>query len=136
MIGIVVGFGALAALEAMIASRSCVSTGGRLVAAGKALVYAGLAGTAIAVALHQPVSGGNREVIDATALVMRAAGGRLLVGAAGMCLGVGGVVLFVKGAGAGGDGRRPPRLRGVLAFGGPVRNHRVRSRAPSRRLVS
>jgi hypothetical protein len=33
-----------AALEAMIASRSCVSTGGRLVAVGKALVYAGLAG--------------------------------------------------------------------------------------------
>jgi hypothetical protein len=61
------------------------------------------------------VSGGNREVIDATALVMRAAGGRLLVGAAGMCFGVGGVVLFVKGAGAGGDGPRPRRL-GVFSL--------------------
>lgn len=97
MIGIVVGFGALAALEAMIASRSRESTGNRLVAAGKALVYAGLAGTAVAVALHDPVGGGNKEVVDVTARVMRAAGGRLLVGAVGAGFGVGGVVLFVKG---------------------------------------
>jgi hypothetical protein len=97
MIGIVVGFAALAALEAMIASRSRESAADRLVAAGKALVYAGLAGTAVAVALHEPVGGGNKEVVDVTAQVMRAAGGRLLVGAAGVGFGVGGVVLFVKG---------------------------------------
>ncbi|MEA2592545.1 MAG: hypothetical protein QOD62_2376 [Actinomycetota bacterium] len=97
MIGIVVGFAALAALEAMIASRSGESAADRLVAAGKALVYAGLAGTAVAVALHEPVGGGNKEVVDVTAQVMRAAGGRLLVGAAGVGFGVGGVVLFVKG---------------------------------------
>ena len=97
LIGIVVGFGALAALEAMVASRSRESGRDRLVAAGKALVYAGLAGTALAVALHHPVGGGNQEVVDVTARVMRATGGRLLVGAAGLAFGVGGVVLFVKG---------------------------------------
>ncbi|HEY4939453.1 MAG TPA: DUF1206 domain-containing protein [Actinomycetota bacterium] len=97
MIGIVVGFAALAALEAMIASRSRESAADRLVAAGKSLVYAVLAGTAVAVALHEPVGGGNKEVVDVTAQVMRAAGGRLLVAAAGVGFGVGGVVLFVKG---------------------------------------
>ncbi|HWD73325.1 MAG TPA: DUF1206 domain-containing protein [Actinomycetota bacterium] len=97
VIGIVVGFGALGALEAMIASRSWKSAADRLVAAGKALVYAGLAGTAVAVALHVPVRGGNREVVDVTARVMQAAGGRLLVGATGLGIGIAGVVLFVKG---------------------------------------
>jgi hypothetical protein len=97
MIGIVVGFGALGALEAMNASRSREPAGDRLVAAGKALVYAGIAGTAVAVALHEPVHNGNQEVVDVTALVMQAAGGRLLVGAAGLGIGVAGVVLFVRG---------------------------------------
>jgi hypothetical protein len=97
MIGIVVGFGALGALEAMIASRSREPAGTRLVAAGKALVYAGLASSAVAVALHEPVHSGNREVVDVTARVMQAAGGRLLVGAAGLGFGIAGVVLFVRG---------------------------------------
>jgi Domain of Unknown Function (DUF1206) len=97
MIGIVVGFGALGALEAMIASRSREPAGTRLVAAGKALVYAGLAGLAVAVALHKPVQSGNREVVDVTARVMQAAGGRLLVGVVGLGTVIAGVVLFVKG---------------------------------------
>jgi hypothetical protein len=43
------------------------------------------------------MSGGDQEVVDVTARVMRAAGGRLLVGAAGLGIGVAGLVLFVKG---------------------------------------
>jgi hypothetical protein len=97
MIGIVVGFGALAALEGMIASRSRLSGGDRLVAVGKAVVYAAFAGTAIAVAVHAPVQSSDKEVVDVTASLMRASGGRLLVGAAGLGIGVGGIVLFVKG---------------------------------------
>jgi hypothetical protein len=97
MIGIVVGFGALGALEAMIASGSRASAADRLVAAGKALVYAGVAGSAVTVALHAPVRSGNQEVVDVTARVMQAAGGRLLVGAAGLGIGIAGVVLLVKG---------------------------------------
>jgi hypothetical protein len=49
------------------------------------------------VALHAPVHSGDREVVDVTARVMQAAGGRLLVGAAGLGIGIAGVVLFVNG---------------------------------------
>lgn len=97
MIGIVVGFAALATLEAMLASRSRLSGGDRFVAAAKALAYAVFAGTAVAVALHAPVKSSDREVVDVTASLMRATGGRLLVGVGGLGIGFGGVVLFVKG---------------------------------------
>jgi hypothetical protein len=97
LVAIVVGFGALGALEAMVAGRSRRSGGDRVVAAGKALVYTALAATALAVALHAPVRGGDQEVVDVTARVMRAAGGRLLVSGGGLAIGMVGVVLVVKG---------------------------------------
>jgi hypothetical protein len=125
MIGIVVGFGALGALEAMIASRPWEPADDRLVAAGKVLVYAGLAGSAVAVALKAPVRSGNREVVDVTAWVMQAAGGRLLVGATGLGIGIAGVVLFVKGMGKSYDrevdlGSAPPGTRRIFETLGVV----------------
>lgn len=79
----VVALAALGAWQAAAAVSGVVGeTGDRLKAAGKALVYLALAATALSFARGGGTSGGQTS--DATASLMQAPGGRVLVGAVGL----------------------------------------------------
>lgn len=93
---IAVGFASLAVWEATNTFHRARSVGQRLIAAGKAVVYSALVLSAITVLLAAPAASSDNKVVDITARVMRATGGRFLVAAVGLAVGIGGALLVVK----------------------------------------
>lgn len=91
------GYGCLAFWEGFNAAKKVRTGLRRLGAAAKCVVYLVLAGSALAVDLSVRLHSENREVIDVTGRVMLEPGGRLLVGAVGLGLVVGGFILVVQG---------------------------------------
>jgi hypothetical protein len=97
LLAVVAGFACLALWEASGAARRSRPPGRRLAQAGKAVVYLGLAGSALAVVASAPGASSDQQVVDVTARVMTAPGGRLLAGAAGAAIAAGGLYLLAGG---------------------------------------
>jgi hypothetical protein len=92
LLAVVAGFAALAIWEASGALRHSRPALRRLGQAAKTVLYAGLAFSALEVVTSTSTASESRQVGDATARLMAAPGGRLLVAAAGLGLAVGAVV--------------------------------------------
>lgn len=97
LLGVAGGYGCLAFWEGFNATREIRGRLRRLAAAAKCVLYLGLAGSALAVVASVRLGSENQEVIDITGRVMLEPGGRLLVGAAGLALVIGGCLLAVQG---------------------------------------
>jgi hypothetical protein len=126
VLAIAVGFLGLAAWQGIWAVRSRrADPKHRLIAAGKTVVYLALAAGAAAVAVHRSHASSDQQTTDATAQVMRHPFGQLLVGAVGLAICIGGIVLFWKAVHRGYDvevhvGAVPRRFRRPFQILGAV----------------
>ncbi len=118
VVAVAAGLAGLASWQASIAARRDPGPGRRAVAAGKAIGYAALAALAVEVVVKHGHGGGS----PAGSMLMTHIAGRVVIGLVGTAIGVGGLVLIIKG----GELRydvdvRPPRhLRRAFAALGAV----------------
>lgn len=96
LVAVAAGFVCMAAWQATNAISKKSEWKDRALAAAKALLYLSLAGSAgaVVVAIHE--SSQNQQVIDFTAQLMKAPGGRVALGVLGLGVIAGGVALFVR----------------------------------------
>lgn len=95
LVAVAAGFVCMAAWQATNAISKKSEWKDRALAAAKGLLYLSLAGSAaVVVAIHE--SSQNQQVIDFTAQLMKAPGGRVALGVLGLGVIAGGVALFVR----------------------------------------
>ncbi|HEU5002498.1 MAG TPA: DUF1206 domain-containing protein [Actinomycetota bacterium] len=97
LLAVAAGYGCLAVWEGFNATREMRGRVRRVAAGAKCIIYLVLSGSALAVVASFHLRSENKEVVDVTGRVMLHPGGRLLVGAVGLGLIVGGILLARQG---------------------------------------